>query len=53
MQWAAHLWDVDRYPAKHPYKFEAFYFQRWITALHLHGSIPPALTVIGRDSGAP
>lgn len=35
MQWAAHFWDVERWPAKFPYVFEELYFQRWITACHL------------------
>jgi hypothetical protein len=43
MRWAAHFWDVDRWPAKFPYVFETYYFQRWITACHLYKRITPAL----------
>jgi hypothetical protein len=45
MEWAAHFWDVDRWPARFPYVFEEFYFRRWITACHLYKRIPPALTI--------
>ena len=45
MRWAAHFWDVDRWPAKFPYVFEQFLFYRWVTACHLRQRIPPALTV--------
>jgi hypothetical protein len=43
MRWAAHFWDVDRWPAKFPHVFETFYFRRWVTACHLHKRITPAL----------
>lgn len=49
MQWAAHFWHVDRWPAKLPYAFEEFYFRRWITACHLYKKIPPALTITHRS----
>ena len=45
MRWAAHFWDVDRWPAKLPYVFEQFLFYRWVTACHLRQRIPPALTI--------
>ena len=48
MQWAAHFWDVNRWPARFPYVFEEFYFRRWITASHLYKKIPPALTTTQR-----
>jgi hypothetical protein len=44
MLWAAHFWDVDRWPARFPYVFETYYFHRWTSACHLHKKIPPALT---------
>jgi hypothetical protein len=31
MRWAAPFWDVDRWPAKFPHVFEAYYFRRWVT----------------------
>jgi hypothetical protein len=49
-QWAAHLWDTDRRPAKFPLVFQEFYFRRWITACHLYKKIPPALTTTERAS---
>jgi hypothetical protein len=42
MQWAAHFWDVDRWPAKFPYVFETYYFRRWVAACHLYRRITPA-----------
>ena len=49
IRWAAHFWDVDRWPAKFPYEFEEFYFRRWITACRLYKRIVPALTNIARS----
>jgi hypothetical protein len=43
VRWAAHFWDVDRWPAKFPHVFETYYFRRWITACHLYKRITPAL----------
>ena len=43
MRWAAHFWDVDRWPAKFPHVFETYYFRRWVTACHLYKRITPAL----------
>jgi hypothetical protein len=43
MRWAAHFWDVDRWPAKFPYVFEMYYFRRWVTACHLYRRITPAV----------
>ena len=43
LRWAAHFWDVDRWPAKFPYVFEAHYFRRWVVACHLYRRITPAL----------
>lgn len=43
MRWAAHFWDVDRWPAKFPYVFEMYYFRRWVTACHLYRRMTPAL----------
>ena len=48
MQWAAHLWDVDRWPARFPYSFERFYFHRWISALHLRSTPLPSRRSAGR-----
>jgi hypothetical protein len=45
MIWAAHMWDVNRHEARFPYSFEAFLFNRWITALHLRHGSPPALSI--------
>lgn len=45
MEWAAHFWDVDRWPAKFPYVFEQFYFHRWVVACHLRKHISPALAI--------
>ena len=45
MRWAAHFWDVDRWPAKFPYVFDQFLFYGWVTAGRLCQRIPPALTV--------
>jgi len=50
MQKAAHFSDVDRWPAKFPFVFEEFYFQRWITARHLYNKMPPALTLTERGA---
>jgi hypothetical protein len=41
MEWAAHFWDVNRYPAHFPYRFEEFYFRRWIVACQLHKGLTP------------
>jgi hypothetical protein len=41
MRWAAHFWDVSRWPTGFPYVFEEFYFRRWIAACHLYKHIPP------------
>jgi hypothetical protein len=49
MQWAAHFWDVGRWPARFPYVFAEFYFRRWISACHLYKRIPPALTIVGGE----
>jgi hypothetical protein len=49
MQWAAHFWDVGRWPARFPYVFAEFYFRRWISACRLHKRIPPALTTVGGE----
>jgi hypothetical protein len=43
MRWAAHFWDVDRWPAQFRYVFETYYFRRWITACHLYRRIAPTL----------
>ena len=43
MRWAAHFWDVDRWPAQFPYVFETYYFHRWIGACHLYRRFTPAL----------
>lgn len=48
MQWAAHFWDVHRWPVTFPHAFEEFYFRRWITASHPYKKIPPALTITNR-----
>jgi len=48
MRWAAHFWDINRWPVTFPYAFEEFYFRRWITASHLYKKIPPALTAANR-----
>lgn len=45
MRWAAHFWDVDRWPAKFPYVFEQFYFYRLVVACHLYKHMPRALAV--------
>lgn len=45
LKWAAHFWDVYRWPAGFPWVFEQFYFYRWIVACHLRKRIPPALTI--------
>ena len=47
MEWAAHFWDVSRWPAKFPYAFQEFYVRRWIAAC-LYKTIPPALAITGR-----
>ena len=48
MRWAAHFWDVDRWPARFPYVFETYYFRRWVAACHLYKRITPA---IASDTG--
>jgi hypothetical protein len=48
MEWAAHFWDVGRWPAKFPYLSGEFYLRRWIAACHLYKKLPPALTITGR-----
>lgn len=45
LQWAAHFWDVDRWPAKFPYMFDEPNFHRWITACHLYQRRAPAPTI--------
>jgi hypothetical protein len=43
MTWAAHFWELRRYPASFPSTFQSFLFQRWIAALYLRkGQAPPA-----------
>ena len=51
MEWAAHFWDVNRWPARLPWSFQEFYFQRWITSLHLRKTMPPALTTTASAGG--
>ena len=43
MRWAAHFWDVDRWPVRFPHVFETYYFRRWITACHLYKRMTPAI----------
>ena len=45
MRWAAHLWDVEEWPAKFPYVLEQFLFYRWVIACHLRQKMPPALSI--------
>jgi hypothetical protein len=42
MGWAAHFWDVDRWPQRFPHVFETYYFRRWIIACHLYRRMTPA-----------
>lgn len=49
LRWAAHFWDVDRWPAQFPYVFDEFYFGRWIRACHLYKRLPPVATT---DTGS-
>ncbi len=45
--WAAHFWDVDRYPAHFPYRFDRFHFYRWIVACQLRkGLAPPDMALV-------
>lgn len=39
--WAAHFWDLERYPAHFPYRFDQFNFRRWIVACHLRKGLAP------------
>ena len=51
MRWAAHFWDVDRWPAKFPSTCSSRSSSTgWVTACHLRQRIPPALTVT--DAGS-
>lgn len=50
MRWAAHFWDVDRWPARFPYVFEEFYFRRWIAACHLYKRVAPAPALSARSA---
>ena len=43
VRWAAHFWDVDRWPSRFPDVFETFYFRRWVTACHLYRRMTPAV----------
>ena len=48
LAWAAHFWELRRYPANFPSTFHGPLFDRWIAALHLrdgrapHGASCPA-----------
>jgi hypothetical protein len=52
--WAAHFWDLERYPAHFPYRFDRCNFRRWIVACQLRKGFAPVLVaddqaaVVGR-----
>lgn len=48
IEWAAHFWDVDRRPARCPYRVEQHLFHRWMTGCHPYRTIAPALTITAR-----
>lgn len=41
LAWAAHFWELRRYPASFPSTFQGFLFERWIAALHLRDGRAP------------
>ena len=41
MSWAAHFWELRRYPANFPSTFHGPLFDRWIAALHLRDGRAP------------
>jgi hypothetical protein len=41
LAWAAHFWELRRYPANFPSTFQDFLFERWIAALHLRDQRAP------------
>jgi hypothetical protein len=51
MAWAAHFWDLHRFPAKFPSTFQSFLFERWIAALHLRNGRAPSARLIQAAAG--
>src|SRR3954468_2465652 len=51
MAWAAHFWELHRYPASFPSTFQSFYFERWIAALHLRRGQAPTARLIQAAAG--
>lgn len=41
LAWAAHFWELHRYPANFPSTFQGPLFHRWIAALHLRDGRAP------------
>jgi hypothetical protein len=51
MAWAAHFWDLRRYPAKFPSTFQSSLFERWIAALHLRDGRAPTARLVQAAAG--
>jgi hypothetical protein len=51
MAWAAHFWELRRYPASFPSTFQSFFFERWIVALHLRKGQAPTARLIQAAAG--
>jgi hypothetical protein len=51
MAWAAHFWELRRYPAKFPSTFQSFLFERWIAALHLRDGRAPMARLVQAAAG--
>jgi hypothetical protein len=51
MAWAAHFWELRRYPAKFPSTFQSSLFERWIAALHLRDGRAPTARLAQAAAG--
>jgi len=51
MAWAAHFWELRRYPAKFPSTFQSSLFERWIAALHLRDGRAPTARMVQAAAG--
>lgn len=51
MAWAAHFWELRRYPAKFPSTFQSSLFERWIVALHLRDGRAPTARLVRAAEG--